>query len=430
MKSNKNNYLFLLISFIYSFSVIAQTTFNWTGYSSNSASWNPSVNFNVTTATAGGGVFDRRESGSSGTSAISGTSGDQAQNCGTYTGLRLEMSGSGNGSGTGVWDNSITVTINFPNIVIAPVTFNIYDITETFYYDGSNYYVYYQDKATINALDNASSPVIPTVTISGAIDNTTSGNSRVLTANSVNGACANQAVSVGTAGQQIKQITIVYLSQDPPTHCPAPAGSPVRYGVSQYQYIFISPITVSGLLPVELLSFTGKCDANKKIFEWATASETNNDYFTIEKSKYGLEFEKLGEIKGAGNSSTQKNYKTEFTEEDEYYYYRLKQTDFDGKFSYSNIVHVNCFQNYYDGASLSPNPATDEINIHFESATNANVEYTITDIFGRTLKQEAKAQSGNVFSIDTKQLPKGVYFFRLKQEDGLNSFPALRFIKQ
>jgi len=190
------------------------------------------------------------------------------------------MSGSGNGSGSGVWNNSTTVTINFPNFICAPVTFNIYDITQTFYNDGSANYVYYQDKVTISALDNSNNPILPTAVTSGAIDNTTSGNSRVLIANSLNGQCKNQAITVGSTGQQIKQITIVFSNQDLPTHCPSPAGSPIRYGISQYQYIFISPITgnppptatiTAPIIPCgsTATTLTGNTSASSPVYLWS-----------------------------------------------------------------------------------------------------------------------------------------------------------------
>lgn len=233
----------LFVAFLFlSFCLFSQT-FNWNAYPTNSASWVSSPTFSVTKATGGGGSFDVRSSSAAGTSAISGTSGNTAQNCGTYTGLRIEMSGAGNSAGSAAWNNNVTVTLNFPTFLCAPVTFNIYDITETFYNDGTANYVNYQDKVTISALDNVNNPVTPGAAAVGGIDNLVSGTSRVLIANGTSAQCMNQAITVGAVGQQIKQITIIYSNQDPPTHCPAPIGSPPRYGISQYQYIFISPIT-------------------------------------------------------------------------------------------------------------------------------------------------------------------------------------------
>ena len=86
-------------------SVFSQT-FNWNAYPTNAVSWVSSPTFSVTKVTAGGGSFDVRSSTAGAVGSISGTTGNTAQNCGTYTGLRLEMSGVGNGAGTAVWNNS------------------------------------------------------------------------------------------------------------------------------------------------------------------------------------------------------------------------------------------------------------------------------------------------------------------------------------
>ncbi len=270
----------IIAAFLLSLNILLNAqTFTWVGYPTNSATWNPSSTFNVTTATAGGGSFDRRASSAAGTSPISSTAGNIAQNCANYTGLRLEMSGAGNGSGTGAWNNSITVTMTFPTYLCAPVTFNIYDVTETYFNDGSFNYVYYQDKVSISATDNNNAAVLPTATTSGSVNNNVVGSTRVIIANGTSAQCANQAITVGSAGQLIKTITVVYANQDPPTNCPAPVGSPARYGVSQYQYIFISPITgnpapsatISGSLACgsSTTTLTATTSASSPTYSWA-----------------------------------------------------------------------------------------------------------------------------------------------------------------
>lgn len=97
----------------------------------------------------------------------------------------------------------------------------------------------------------------------------------------------------------------------------------------------------SSSLPIELVYFNAKLSGGKVELNWKTASETNNEYFTIEKSRDGKAFEVVGIIAGAGTSSSALNYTTF---DDNPYpgisYYRLKQTDFDGKFEYSELVSV------------------------------------------------------------------------------------------
>ena len=104
---------------------------------------------------------------------------------------------------------------------------------------------------------------------------------------------------------------------------------------------FVKMTTVTPL-PVELLEFKAVAYENYNYLTWSTASESNNDYFTIEETWCGVNFYSISNIKGAGNSTTKLFY--------EYYdynilngikYYRLKQTDYDGKFKHSEIISVD-----------------------------------------------------------------------------------------
>lgn len=99
-------------------------------------------------------------------------------------------------------------------------------------------------------------------------------------------------------------------------------------------------------LPMTLLSFTAAAIEKQVALKWCTASEKNNDYFTIERSTNGVTFTELAQIKAAGNSSVLLNYRAM----DEHpftgiSYYRLKQTDYDGRFSYSLVAPVEFKQN-------------------------------------------------------------------------------------
>lgn len=95
-------------------------------------------------------------------------------------------------------------------------------------------------------------------------------------------------------------------------------------------------------LPIELLEFNAKRNDRYVDLTWQTASETNNNYFTVEKSIDGLNFSSIGNLSGAGNSSSVLSYKLidSSPTQDRISYYRLKQTDYDGTFTYSDIVSV------------------------------------------------------------------------------------------
>ena len=101
--------------------------------------------------------------------------------------------------------------------------------------------------------------------------------------------------------------------------------------------------TPSSLLPIELLFFNGKKkNTFENLLEWATTTEINNDYFTLERAEDGFNFIEIGVINGAGNSSTNQYY--QFTDDgitNHINYYRLKQTDFNGQYSYSHTIAIS-----------------------------------------------------------------------------------------
>ena len=95
-------------------------------------------------------------------------------------------------------------------------------------------------------------------------------------------------------------------------------------------------------LPIELLYFNGYFNQDKNILSWSTLSEKNNDYFTLEKSNNGSDWEIITIEAGAGNSSTKLYYSLfDYNVDKVINYYRLKQTDYDGKFKYSDIISID-----------------------------------------------------------------------------------------
>ncbi|MCX6274393.1 MAG: FG-GAP-like repeat-containing protein, partial [Bacteroidetes bacterium] len=104
--------------------------------------------------------------------------------------------------------------------------------------------------------------------------------------------------------------------------------------------VLMNVCTLVGL-PVELISFSGEPLGKEVLISWSTASEINNEYFTIERSRNGIDFQIVGEVNGAGNSTQTLKY--EYLDHQPYpgiNYYRLKQTDVDGAFKYSELIVV------------------------------------------------------------------------------------------
>jgi len=185
------------------------------------------------------------------------------------------------------------------------------------------------------------------------------------------------------------------------TNNPISTFSPFTFGTS----------TGGSELPIELLSFeASKNKFNKVDLEWETASEINNDYFELLRSKDGVKFDKIGQVQGAGNSSETLSYS--FTDETPLTgtsYYQLVQYDFDGSYTKSHVAVVNIISE--DGFSVFPNPlvvGTDELNIKADGWSIENL--TIHNGLGEIVLEKEVNQSNT--SINTDYWSPGVYFLR------------------
>lgn len=128
-----------------------------------------------------------------------------------------------------------------------------------------------------------------------------------------------------------------------------------------YNPVTIASISSLNPLPIVLLNFNAVLNDRHTDLIWQTASEHNNDYFTVERSTDGFNFEPLQYVDGAGNSNSLLSYSTiDPNPANGYTYYRLKQTDFDGAFDYSEIRSV--YLGATDELSVYPNPSTGIVN--------------------------------------------------------------------
>lgn len=167
-------------------------------------------------------------------------------------------------------------------------------------------------------------------------------------------------------------------------------------------------------LPVQFLRFDAiKCEEkNNVMLEWEVASEINNDYYTIERSRDGeTNWEHVTTKKGAGNSSSKLYYMC--IDEEPFpgrSYYRLKQRDFDGTETVLDRVFVN-FRNDKDKIWVYPNPGNGIVTLRsYADITNTLIE--VTDAYGRIVKQlQVSDASTEIYSsyIDLTDLAKGVY---------------------
>ena len=163
-----------------------------------------------------------------------------------------------------------------------------------------------------------------------------------------------------------------------------------------------------GILPIKLKTFTAKKENNNVNINWITATEINNDYFTIEHSLDGVNFRKIETIKGGGNSNKQQKYSIIDNNPDEgINYYRLKQTDFDGTYTYSKIQAVNFTQSENSYVNIYPNPVIGQVlNIETNSE---NSSINLYNCIGEKMKITI-TNSSNKHIINVSELPKGIYF--------------------
>lgn len=131
----------------------------------------------------------------------------------------------------------------------------------------------------------------------------------------------------------------------------------------------------NGTLPIELIEFTGTCLSNGVELNWSTASEENNDYFLVEKSSNGTDWELVAKITGSGTSGVVNKYvHIDYTNNNELTYYRLTQVDKNTTKEVFKAVDVNC-KNVTNQMILYPNPSSTELNILLDVTTSSNNNY-------------------------------------------------------
>lgn len=181
-------------------------------------------------------------------------------------------------------------------------------------------------------------------------------------------------------------------------------------------------------LPIELMAFNGFAEEKAIRLDWETATEANNNYFLLERTSDGEEFEELAQISGAGTSFTPSSY--EFIDEEPITgtnYYRLSQVDYDGTKEEVGKVVID----FYDGVgfTLTNNLIQgDDVIAQVNLPQDNDLEFQVYDLNGRAMLHRAtRLEKGyNEVQLSVKTLPAGVYLLNLKQGYEVTS---LRFVK-
>lgn len=169
-------------------------------------------------------------------------------------------------------------------------------------------------------------------------------------------------------------------------------------------------------LPVTYISNTAELKNTDVVVKWSTASEINNDKYEIEYSKDAVSFETVGEVKSAGNSTELVNY--EFVHSNIYnnenIYYRIKQTDLNGDFTYTNVMTVSAQKvSSTHIASIYPTPATDIIHINYVT-TVSDVTIVLFNMQGQKVNEFANTPS----SINVQNMNIGNYILQMTDRSG------------
>lgn len=158
---------------------------------------------------------------------------------------------------------------------------------------------------------------------------------------------------------------------------------------------------------------------------WATASETNNDYFTIEKTRDGVSFETVAVLYGVADSRAQKDYyQIDTNPYSGLSYYRLKQTDFDGKYTYSALVSIENSNTENNLLNVFPNPSSNGIiSITIQGNKSEQVTVRLIDLLGKVVyATRVELSNDGVSTITMDELPEivpGIYQVMAIKNNGL-----------
>lgn len=208
-------------------------------------------------------------------------------------------------------------------------------------------------------------------------------------------------------------------------------------GTANVDYVTITVYYTPDPMPIELVYFDAIAAEGKVKTEWETMSEINNDFFTIERGTKDkgqkIQFQQIGKMKGAGNSTSILNYQfiddkpqTLNNELQTIIYYRLKQTDFDGKYTYSRTVAVELKQGTQT-AFIYPNPANDKLNIIIGDGNKNSTTIKIYDVAGKVVFQSLIFSNKPLITLDISMLPQGIYFIPLCNEYDIR---YVKFVKK
>ncbi|MBR6067504.1 MAG: T9SS type A sorting domain-containing protein, partial [Bacteroidales bacterium] len=176
------------------------------------------------------------------------------------------------------------------------------------------------------------------------------------------------------------------------------------------------------VLPIELVSFTANCNGRSSLIEWTTATERNNDYFSLERSDDAINFTEIARVAGAGNSIEPLDYSyTDYGIHGGDNYYRLVQVDYDGTRTVSEIVVANCIEPEVGEPDVQayPNPFSSDLTVVLDNFGNRAATIEIYDMLGKLIYTNKVAAPQNNYEtiLNLSNLPPAAYTVRVSTTD-------------
>lgn len=189
-------------------------------------------------------------------------------------------------------------------------------------------------------------------------------------------------------------------------------GRYLTQGFQQGDYIKFKGVS----LPVQLINFDGYNKNGVNHLVWETASEINNAGFDIERMNANGEFQKIGYTEGHGNTNTLSDYALDDDKPlvgDNYY--RLKQIDMDGHYTYSDVISLYNGEAITTTVSVYPVPVTDAVNVLIRNVQNTSGALTITSVVGSVMyHSDIDVYDGTtVQKVDMNTFAAGQYFLKV-----------------
>jgi hypothetical protein len=210
-----------------------------------------------------------------------------------------------------------------------------------------------------------------------------------------------------------------------------PIVAPLGFNGNQYFEFEINSFSEFALafsnnlaLPVTWLSVTGKLQNGQSIIDWATATESNTANFIVEHSIDGRNYTALETLPAAGYSNSRKDY--QYIHAAPVYgnnYYRIKQTDLDGRYSYSEVLVLKN-NNGRTGVTIAPNPVQNEVILYFSEASNKTIQ--LHSMNGALLRTEKINGAANRHIINMVGMAPGVYILQVSTKKGVESYKIIK----